>query len=156
MVDRKIMEFDLPAGPGVEDRVTIAAPAERIWRVLEAVNSYGDWNPLYVEANGALRVGERLHMAVALEGMKPQQASAVVQKVEPHRFIQYQTSNLGGLVRATRYIALQPMAAGIEVINGEIMSGPIGRLLGRAMGEKVRIGLAGMNAALKNRVESTA
>lgn len=155
MADGKIMEFPLPAGCGVEDRVMIAAPAEQVWRVLEGVDAWGSWNPLYVEAAGNLRVGERLAFAVVLAGMKPQRASAVVQTVVPDRFVQYQTSNLGGLIRATRYIALQPTAGeGVEVANGEILSGPIGRLLGRAMGEKVRVGLAGMNAALKIRVEN--
>lgn len=154
MADGKIMEFPLPAGVGVEDRVTIAAPAEQVWAVLDAVDAWGSWNPLYVEAAGALRVGERLAFAVVLAGMKPQRASAMVQKVVPHRFIQYQTSNLGGLIRATRYIALLPAVAGVEVVNGEILSGPIGRLLGRAVGGKVRIGLAGMNAALKTHVEN--
>lgn len=147
--------FTLPAGVGVEDRITIATPSGEIWRMLEAVGEWGSWNPLYIAAEGSLRVGERIRFTVVLEGMKPQKASAVVRKIEPERFIQYQTSSLGGLVRATRYIALRPTGEGlVEVINGEIMSGPVGRLLGRVVGGKVRNGLAAMNLALKRRAES--
>lgn len=149
-----IEEFALPSGVVAEDRIAIAAPLAEIWRILEAVDQWGGWNPLYVEAAGSLRVGERIDFAVVLEGMKPQQASAVVQRIEPERFIQYQTSNLRGLIRATRYIALQPAGdRGTEVVNGEIMSGPLGRLLGLAMGGKVRNGLAAMNQALKAQLE---
>lgn len=144
----------LPSGRGVEDRIVIAASEQAVWDTLADVKAWGQWNPLYVEAEGNLRVGAQLHLAVALAGLKPQKASAVVQKVEPGRFVQYQIMNLGGLVRATRYIALLPADGQVEVINGEIMSGPVGRLLALAIGGKVREGLTAMNRALKNRVET--
>jgi hypothetical protein len=145
----------LPSGRGVEDRIVIAASPQAIWDKLADLNAWKQWNPLYVEAEGNLHVGARLDLAVALAGMKPRKAKAVVQKVEPGRFVQYEIVNLGGLVRATRYIALLPVGTTqIEVVNGEIMGGPLGQLLARAVGEKVRTGLAGMNRALKTLVES--
>lgn len=146
----------LPSGRGVEDRIIVAAPAHVVWRTLAAVEAWGSWNPLYLEAEGRLEVGAHLNMTIALAGMKPQKATARVQIVEPGRFLQYQTVNLAGLVRATRYLALLPAPDGqVEVVNGEIMSGAIGRLLARVVGAKVRDGLAAMNRALQQRVAGT-
>lgn len=150
-------DFVRPPGLAVEDRIEIAAPPEAVWDVLAAVNDWGRWNPLYVEADGALIVGERIKFAVVLEGMKPQKASAIVQVVEPAALLQYQTSNLGGLIRATRYVVLTPLGdGGTAVLNGEAMDGAIGRLLARAVGGKVQAGLVAMNRALKDLVEKAA
>lgn len=142
-----------PSGHRVENRINIAASAEQVWRVLEAVNEWGRWNPLYIEADGELRVGERIDFAVVLPGMKAQRASAVVEAVEPFRFVRYRTSSLRGLIVATRYIEMRPQGAAVEIANGEVMSGLIGRRLGPIIGEKVRAGLAGMNVALRAEVE---
>lgn len=148
--------FVRPAGRAVEDRIEIAAPPEAVWRHVADVAGWGTWNPLYVEAAGSLVVGERIAFAVVLEGMKPQRASATVQIVEPAALLQYRTVNLGGLIGATRYVVLTPLAGGgTAVLNGEAMDGAIGRLLARAVGEKVRRGLAAMNRALKNLAETS-
>jgi hypothetical protein len=142
-------------GRGVWDRVAIAAPPEAVWQRIAAIDGWGNWNPLYIEAKGEARVGARIEAVVALEGMKPQKAVASVLAVEPGERLLYRTSNLGGLVRATRYIILTPLAGGeTELLNGEVMEGLLGRLLGKAIGAKVRKGLAGMNLALKERVET--
>ena len=144
------------AARGVEHRIEIAASPEEVWRPIEAIGEWGRWNPLYIAASGVARVGETIDFTVALEGMKPQKGRAVVRSVEPGRSLQYQTSDLGGLVRATRYIVLEPRDEGRTVVaNGEFMEGLVGRLLGRLIGGKVLAGLTGMNHALKTLVERT-
>lgn len=148
-------DFVRPPGLVVEDRIEIAASPEAVWAVLAAVNGWSRWNPLYAQAEGALIVGERIDLTIVLDGMKPQRASPMVQAVEPAALLQYQTSNLGGLIRATRYVVLTPLAGlGTAVLNGEAMGGPIGRLLARPIGAKVQAGLAAMNLALKNLSEN--
>jgi hypothetical protein len=144
-----------PAARGVGHRIEIAAPADAVWRVVADLDRWGTWNPLYIEARGAAEMGGRLAMTIALEGMKPQKAKATVVTVEPGRLLEYAIVNLGGLVKAFRYVEIEPLGPErCAVSNGEIMTGPIGVLLGRAIGEKVRRGLQAMNEALKAKVEA--
>lgn len=143
-----------PAGRGVEHRIEIAAPVSAVWRVVADLDHWGEWNPLYVEAKGTLVVGKPFAMTIVLEGMKPQKAHATIVAVEPEALLEYGISNLGGLVKAFRYIDLRALGPDrCEVANGEIMSGLVGNFLARAVGEKVRKGLQGMNEALKAKVE---
>jgi len=143
-----------PAARGVEHRIEIAAPAATVWRVIADLDGWGSWNPLYVQASGRPVVGQAFAMTIALEGMKPQKARATIVTVEPEALLEYAIANLGGLVKAFRYVEIEPLDPGsCAVRNGEIMTGLLGGLLGRALGEKVRKGLQGMNEALKVRAE---
>lgn len=143
-----------PAKAGVGHRIEIAAPAAVVWAVIADLDHWGTWNPLYVQASGRAEIGVTLDMTIALEGMKPQKARAVVVTVEPPVCLEYAISNVGGLVKAFRYIDIEPLGSDrCAVSNGEIMNGLIGRLLARAIGEKVRQGLQAMNQALKAEVE---
>ena len=143
-----------PAAQGVAHRIEIAAPAAAVWSVLADLDRWGAWNPLYVEAAGEPVVGAPFAMTIALEGMKPQKARATIVSVEPQATLEYAIVNLGGLVKAFRYIDLRALGADrCEVVNGEVMTGLAGGLLARLVGEKVRKGLQAMNKALKARVE---
>ncbi|MDR2856266.1 MAG: SRPBCC domain-containing protein [Novosphingobium sp.] len=144
-----------PAGRGVEHRIEIAAPVSAVWRVIADLDHWGAWNPLYIAAKGTPIVGEPFAMTIALEGMKPQKAQARIVSAEPEALLEYGITNLGGLVKAFRYIDLRALDSGrCEIANGEIMSGLVGNLLARVIGEKVRRGLQGMNEALKAKLEA--
>jgi hypothetical protein len=144
-----------PQARGVSHRIEIAAPPSAVWSVLADLDHWGAWNPLYIQAAGEPVVGARFAMTIALEGMKPQKAQATIVSVEPETKLEYAIVNLGGLVKAFRYIDLRAIAANrCEVVNGEIMTGLVGRLLARLVGGKVRNGLQAMNEALKARVEA--
>jgi hypothetical protein len=143
-------------GVGVEKRIEIAAPAERIWALLADVQAWSNWNPLYASATGKLAVGETIHMRVAIPGMKPQSARPVVTEVTPNRRIRYFTRAMAGLTTGDRYIEVVELQPGrCLVINGELMGGPIGTLAGRLLGGRVGQGFAAMNAALKERAEAS-
>ena len=133
----------------------ISADTDEIWATLENFEDWENWNPLYVESNGVLSEGQYIEFAVALPGMKPQRGKAQVVKVRPPEFIQYEIKSLGGLVRGTRFIEIKQLApARCLVVNGEIMSGLLGAVLYRFMGERVAQGLEAMNTALKARLEN--
>ena len=138
------------------DVVEIAAPRDRVEGALFDFSAWGAWNPLYPEARGTMAPGETLHFAVQLEGMKPNRGTArVLEADRAAGLIRYEIAGMGGLVRATRIIRIESPAPGTtRVTNAEVMGGLIGRLLYRAMGEKVRRGLAAMNAALKQKLEA--
>lgn len=143
-----------PAKSGVGHRIEIAAPAAAVWAVIADLDHWGTWNPLYIKASGKPVVGTLLDMTIQLEGMKPQQARAKVVTVQPGVCLEYGIANLGGLVKAFRYIDITPLGPDrCEVSNGEIMSGLLGNVLVGVVGGKVRKGLTAMNQALKAKVE---
>jgi hypothetical protein len=144
-------------GQCCEQRVAISAPVEAVWGVLSAFSAWPAWNPLYVETAGTLAPGEVIAMTVLLPGMKPQRTHATVTAFEPPKLIEYSMRHLGGLIRVCRYIEVTATGpASCRVANGEIMGGPMGRLLARAVSGKLRQGLKAMNEGLKVTAEGAA
>ena len=138
-----------------EQRVAIAAPADAVWAVLADFATWPAWNPLYVATQGALTPDGEIAVTVALSGMKPRGARFTVREVKPPRLIEYTSRNLGGLLRVCRYIEITPTGPdACRVSNGEIMGGPVGKLLAKFVGAKVREGLKAMNEGLRVRVEA--
>ncbi len=143
-----------PRGVRIEHRVDIQASSEAVWSIIAAIDSWGGWNPLYVEANGTARPGEEMRLTVVLPGMKPQQVSATVLAVTPNVQLRYGTRTLSGLLRGTRYIEIEPTAPGrCSVCNGEVMGGVLGRAIAASLGSRIQTGLQLMNEALKARAE---
>ena len=61
---------------------------------------------------------------------------------------------MGGLVKTTRYIEIEPLAeASCIVSNGEIFGGLLGPSAGRPVARSVYRGFQAMNEALKDRAE---
>lgn len=144
-----------PKGVRVEHRIGVQAPAEVIWALLHDVARWSEWNPLYAEASGEIRIGAALDLAVVLPGMKPQKARATVLEWVPNEQLHYQTVSLGGLIRGTRYVEIEQLAPESCIVsNGEIMGGFIGTRLAATIGPKVYRAIRGMNEALKERAEA--
>ena len=145
----------LPAGNAVGSRIEIAAPAAKVWHDVIDLDGWGAWNPLYTQASGKAELGETIAFTVVVPGMKPQKGKARIVAVRPNAWLHYEIVSLGGLIRAYRHIDLIELGPDrCAVTNGEIMSGLIGRLLGRLIGGKVAQGLQAMNEALKRRAEA--
>lgn len=141
-------------GHRTEHRLEIAAPPELVWDFIADFEGWAEWNPLYVETRGRAEPGERIRFAVKLEGLKPSKGSAVVVTVKAPELLEYRMSNLGGLVKIRRYIAVEEISpTRCAVLNAEVMSGPVGTVIYRAVGHKVAAGFAAMNEALRNMAE---
>jgi hypothetical protein len=154
-VDQSTAQNDRPSGATVEHSIEIAVPAEFIWSMLQDVDSWSSWNPIYRRASGSIGVGDRLQMNVALPGMKPQDVSATVSRAIPNARLHYVSPALGGLIRANRFVEIASSGPqSCVVTNGEAMGGLVGRLLARSIGPKVRDGLQQMNEGLKQAAEA--
>lgn len=137
-----------------EHKIEIRASRETIWRIITDFNAWQEWNPLYVESQGKLAVGETIQFAVALPGLKPHRGTAEVIAFEANKSVQYQMLNGGILVKPTRYIEISEVEPGRCILaNGEIMQGLLGPVLFLLMGKRIRQGLEGMNKALKEIAE---
>jgi hypothetical protein len=150
--------WDMPEGleaPGrikgccVGHRIEIDAPPEVVWDFVSDFDGWDSWNPLYVRTEGSVEPGQKLRFTVNLEGLKPQKGTAEVKVVRPHELLEYTISSMGGLVRIMRFVEVAEVSpTRCAVTNGEIMGGPLGGLVARAVREKVGKGLQAMNEAL--------
>ncbi|MDB5425981.1 MAG: hypothetical protein JWQ29_3397 [Phenylobacterium sp.] len=144
-----------PSGVQIEHRIGIQAPAEVIWSVLYDLASWADWNPTYTKASGDIRIGGMLEMTLELPGQAAQQIRPVVLEWVPNEQLHWRLSLLGGLIKNTRYIEIENLAAESCIVsNGEFFAGIMGPTVVRRMGGSVRRGFAAMNEALKARAEA--
>ncbi|HUD27715.1 MAG TPA: SRPBCC domain-containing protein [Novosphingobium sp.] len=141
-------------GTCVGHRIEIAAPPELVWDFVADFEGWQGWNPLYVESRGRAEPGGTIRFKVALEGMKAQASAAKVLVVEANERLEYTISGLGGLLKTYRFIEIDELSpTACAVTNGEIMGGPLGGIVSRALAEKVGKGLHGMNEALRRVAE---
>lgn len=137
-------------GRATGHRIEIAAPPELVWDLVADYEGWPAWNPLYVATRGRAEPGGSLRFTVQLEGLKPQSGTAQVLTVRPGELLEYRIAGLGGLVRNLRFIEIEELSpTRCTVTNGEVIGGPLGGVLFRAMGAKVGRGLEGMNRALR-------
>ena len=147
--------YAVPKGVRVEHRIGVQAPAEVIWELVYDIAQWSEWNPLYSQASGVVRIGEKLELTIVLPGMAPQKSRATVLEWVPNEQLHYQSTGPGGLLRGTRYVEIEQLAPeSCIVANGEIMGGLLGPTVARSIGGKVYRAIRGMNEALKERAEA--
>ncbi len=138
----------------IEHRVGIQAPAEAIWAVISDIERWSEWNPIYRQAQGSLRIGGALTLELALEGQKPQTIRPVVLDWIPNEQIHWRLTALGGLVRTTRFLEIEQLGdRGCIFANGEVFDGLLGPAAVRSLRRPIRNGFAAMSEAVKARVE---
>lgn len=143
-----------PRGPCLGHRIEISAPPELVWDFIADFEGWQGWNPLYVESRGRAEPGGTVRFKVRLEGMKPQESTARILVVETNERLEYAMSGLGGLLKTHRFVEIEELSpTACAVTNGEIMGGPLGGLVSRALGDKVGKGLTAMNEALRQVAE---
>lgn len=144
-----------PSGVPIEHRIGVQAPAEVIWELIADLPGWSDWNPLYTEAKGAIRIGETLTITMQLPKEPPREIRPVVLEWVPNEQLHWKLSMLGGFIRTVRYIEIEQLAEqSCIVANGEIFGGLMGPGLARRLGGRIHRGLREMNEALKAAAES--
>lgn len=144
-----------PGGLRIEHRIGVQAPPEVIWEIVHDLPRWGDWNPTYPRAEGAIRIGETLSVTLALPGQPRQELKPVIMDWVPNEQLHWRLSMLGGMIRTLRYIEIQALHdSGCIVDNGELFGGLMGVSLGKRVRPAVRRGFEAMNEALKARAEA--
>lgn len=147
-----------PAGPSgvrVEHRIGIHAPIETIWDILYDIDRWHEWNPLYTQAEGKIRIGGQLTLTLALEGQEPRVIRPTVFEWVPNDQIHWRLKMLGGLVLNTRFMELEKLDTASTIFsNGELIGGLLGPTIARRMGRKIYRGFQAMSEALKVRAEA--
>jgi len=144
-----------PSGLRIEHRIGVQAPPEVIWELIYDIAGWSDWNPLYVKAEGQVRIGSELILTMVLPGEQPQVIRPVVLEWVPNDQLHWKLRMMGGLINNTRFIEIEQLdVENCIVSNGELFGGLMGPRVAKRIGRKVYQGFEAMNAALKARAEA--
>lgn len=142
-------------GVKIEHRVGVQAPSDVIWSLVHDLSSWKDWNPLYVKAEGEVRIGSVLALEMVLPGEAPTIIRPTVLEWVPLEQLHWRLKMMGGLISTTRYIEIEQIeAASCIVSNGEIFGGFLGPGIAKRMGRKVWRAFEAMDLALKAAAEA--
>ncbi len=141
----------------LHSRIDIAAPAERVWRILTAFDAYEDWNPFVRRAVCPdLKVGERLEIALLPPGGTGWTFSPTLMTVHPPRELRWLGRFiLPGIFDGEHRFVIEPLDEHhVRFIQSERFRGLLVPFFGNMLA-KTRAGFEEMNRALKARAESS-
>jgi hypothetical protein len=139
----------------IEHRLGVSAPPEFLWRYLSDIEGWSSWNPIYGEASGRLKIGERVTYELVLSGEEPEVINSTVIDWAPELQIHLKVKLYGGLLRTTRYMEIEKLTpTGCIFSNGEVIAGPLAMFFPRRLKRAMRAGFAAMGEALKERAEA--
>jgi hypothetical protein len=72
------------ASKSVRAEVDIDAPIEQVWRILNDIDRYGEWNPFTPKVETTLRIGDPIHLQVRLVGERLTQRVEWITRNEPY------------------------------------------------------------------------
>jgi hypothetical protein len=143
--------------PTIRHNLTIAAPAETVWRVLADFSAYREWNPFITEISGELRAGARLAVRIAPPGGTAMTFRPRVLEAAPPRALRWLGHLLlPGLFDGEHRFLIEPMARECRFTQEEEFRGILASLILRRVGAATEQGFAAMNVALKARAEASA
>ncbi len=136
--------------------IDIAAPPEAVWKVLMDWSRYPDWNPMLRSIAGQARKGGKITVSIASPvGTLP--IDAVVTRLATNSGITWHSKlKVSGLFDRDHIIELSPDPVGSRLTQTQTFAGILAPGASVVATGTVRDGLAKMNAALKERVESGA
>ncbi|HZC16686.1 MAG TPA: SRPBCC domain-containing protein [Caulobacteraceae bacterium] len=139
----------------VEHQIGVKAPASVVWGIVHDIERWADWNPLYTQASGVIRIGETLKLRLQLPGEAPRDLAATVIDWTPDEAVHWKTSHLAGLVRTIRYLEIEAKSeTGCIFSNGEVFSGLLGPRLAKQLRPVLKKGFAGLGEAVRDLAEA--
>jgi hypothetical protein len=143
----------------VEHRVGVPASSRAIWDVLSDLTRWSEWNTVYPEIHGLLRIQQRLAIGEAFPGQPDRVIRPMVVDWVPNEQILWAHTEMMGLVKRIRYIEIEHLNdddANCILSNGEVYDGPLGPTVGKARRRWLRKGFEQLNADIVARVLAVA
>ncbi len=138
----------------IENRIGIAAPADRVWDVLTDFPRWRDWNAVNPEINGKLGMGATLDVVEQLPGREARRLAATVTDWEPLNQILWRVAR-GPMARSLRFLEIEALTDTACIFaNGEVWEGPLGPLMVRGERGIRQRAYRDLGEALKRRVEA--
>jgi hypothetical protein len=139
----------------VEHRMGAPFGAMAIWDVLSDLPRWKEWNSVYTDVQGLLRIQQQLLVAEVFPGRPPALVKAMVVDWVPNEQILWARSEMFGLVKRIRYIEIEALGesgANCIVSNGEVFQGLLGPMVGKARRRWLKRGFEKLNADIVARV----
>ena len=137
----------------IENRVGIRAPAERIWEIIAELDAWREWNPVFVEARGAISIGGELSLVEQIEDRPPREVQARIVDWVPNTQLIW-AERRGFLSRSMRYIEIEELQPGSCIVaNGEMFAGFLGEGYGDKHRPVLRRACEALGHALRQRAE---
>jgi hypothetical protein len=143
----------------VEHRVGVPASSRAIWDVLSDLPRWKEWNTVYPEIHGLLRIQQKLAIGEAFPGQPDRVIRPLVVDWVPNEQILWSLSEMGGFVKRIRYIEIEHLNdedSNCILSNGEVYDGMLGPMVGKARRKWLRKGFAQLNADIEARVQAVA
>ena len=143
----------------VEHRVGVPASSKAIWDVLSDLPRWKEWNTLYPEIQGLLRIQQKLAIGEAFPGQPDRVIRPMVVDWVPNEQILWALSETGGLVKRIRYIEIEHLNdddTNCILSNGEVYDGLLGPTVGKARRKWLKKGFEQLNADIVARVKAVA
>ena len=135
----------------IEHRLGIPVPAPVVWQVVSELEGWADWNPLYVKAEGTLRIGTQLTLTQALEGRPTALLQPTIVDWVPDNQILWRLTQNGGLIQRLRYIEIDKLTEEACIFsNGEDWSGLLAGLVPADVRKALRRGYEAMGEAVRD------
>ncbi|WP_174296581.1 SRPBCC domain-containing protein [Sphingomonas bacterium] len=135
--------------------IEIAAPPERVWRILTDFSAYPEWNPFVQSISGTVKPGEKLSVSIRPPGGRTMAFKPTVLVARNNQELRWRGRLiLPGLFDGEHFFQLSPAKDGTLLKHGENFSGLIVRMMGSSTFEQTGRGFAAMNEALKKRAEA--
>ena len=139
----------------VEHRVGVPASSKAIWDVLSDLKRWNEWNTLYPEIKGLLRIQQRLAIGEAFPGQPDRVIRPMVVDWVPNEQIIWRLSLFWGLLRTTRYIEIESLGDESSIFsNGEIFDGPLLSLMTKGQKKAIKAGFTAFGEAVRDRAEA--
>jgi hypothetical protein len=134
----------------IETKITINAPADKIWAVLMEFENHPKWNPLIKSISGDPKVGS--HIFLQIQNMK---FTPIVLANTPNREFRWKGKLFSDYIfTGEHYFILNHIAENeTELIHGEIFEGILLLLMKNSLNTNTLNGFKEMNEALKKQVE---
>jgi hypothetical protein len=139
----------------VSAAVDIDAPPATVWAILTDLGSYREWNPLFVEAEGHVAVGERIR----LRSRRPPSSRLMtvrprITKAEPDSELCW-VSSIPMIITGEHTFVLTAAGRGTRLVQAETFRGLLGRIPNPAFAN-AESSFQALNQALRARAEGRA
>lgn len=137
----------------VSATIEIAASPEHAWAVLADLASYPQWTPLFREASGQLRVGNR----ITLRSTHPANGRIMTVKVKvlaagPATGLRWMSS-LPWIMSGEHSFTLTPTDGGTRLVQTETYRGLLARFSAKTV-SRTQASFQALNEAIKQRAEN--
>jgi hypothetical protein len=139
----------------VSAAIDIDAPREKVWAILADLGSYHEWNPLFVEADGHVAVGQR----ITLRSRRPATdrlttVRPTITTADPDRELRW-VASIPGIITGEHTFALSPAGRQTRLVQSETFRGLLAWLPNPAF-DNTEASFRALNEAIRVRAEGRA